>query len=453
MTASFLPGGSFPNFVTATVRKLAPTEVELDIEVSAPDFEAARERAFRKLVKQYRLPGFRPGRVPRPIFERHIGSSAIDNQAVEDVVPDAYSKALKEHNLDPVDRPHIDLERLQDGKALRIKATVSIKPDIALADYRGIPVDKPPVAVSDEEVEHSLQALRKRASVLEPVVNRGIAAFDVVTMDYVGTIDGEPFEGGSATNHTTEVTGDKFVPGFAEQLFGARPGERRTLRVTFPANYHAASLAGQQATFEVTVHDVRQPVMPELNEEFAKQVSDRESVDALRADIRKRLEAVGEARVREGMQKQLIAALLQKHEFPLPEVLVDREVEGLLADAKGYMQSLERPWSEYLAAKGVDEDGLKAEYRTEAARRVKTALLLEEIARAEGVDVTTADLESELDHLARSYGRSRDAMIEVVRKNTGFGPLIDSVRKQKTIEFLLQQAETRDAPASVAGQH
>ena len=438
--------------MTATVRKLAPTEVELDIEVSAPDFEAARERAFRKLVKQYRLPGFRPGRVPRPIFERHIGSEAIDHQAVEDVVPDAYSRALKEHNLDPVDRPHIDLERLDDGKVLRIKATVSIRPDITLADYRGIALEEPPVAVTDEEVERSLQALRKRAAALEPVLERGIQAGDVVTMDYVGTIDGEPFEGGTATGHTTEVTGEKFVPGFAEQLYGARPGDDRTVKVTFPPTYHAEQLAAKDAIFEVKIHDVRQPVLPDLDESFVKQVSDHESVDALRADIRKRLIAVGEAQGREAMQKQLIGALLAKHEFPLPVVLVDREVESLLADAKSYMQSIGRPWSEYLAAKGVDEQGLSAEYRTEAERRVKTALVLEEIARAEGIDVTTADLESELDHLARSYGRSREAMIDVVRRNTGFGPLIDSVRKQKTIEFLLQQADIHTAQGTAAGQ-
>jgi trigger factor len=438
--------------VTATVRKLAPTEVELDIEVSAPDFEAARERAFRKLVKQYRLPGFRPGRVPRPIFERHIGSEAIDHQAVEDVVPDAYSKALKEHNLDPVDRPHFDLERLDDGKSLRIKATVSVRPDITLADYRGIALEKQPVTVTDEEVERSLQALRKRAAALEPVEGRGIQAGDVVTMDYVGTIDGEPFEGGTATNHTTEVTSEKFVPGFAEQLFGAKPGDEKTVNVTFPPAYHAEALAGKDARFAVTIHDVRSPVLPDLDEAFVKQVSDHETVEALRTDIHKRLVAVGEAQAREGMQKQLIATLLSKHEFPLPLVLVDREVESLLSDAKSYMQSIGRQWSEYLAAKGVDEKGLSLEYRAEAERRVKTALILEEIARAEGIDVTTADLENELDHLARSYGRSREAMIEVVRRNTGFGPLIDSVRKQKTIEFLLQQASIQVSQGTPAGQ-
>jgi len=367
-------------------------------------------------------------------------------------VPDAYSKALKEHNLDPVDRPHIDLERLDDGKSLRIKAKVSVRPDITLADYRGLALERRPVSVTEEEVERSLQALRKRAAELEPVGERGIEAGDVVTMDYVGTIEGEPFEGGSATDHTTEINSEKFVPGFAEQLYGAKPGDKRTLKVTFPPHYHAETLAGKEATFDVTIHDVRQPVLPALDEAFVKKVSEHGSIDALRGDIRKRLEAVGDAQAREAVQKQLITELLSRHDFPLPAVLVDREVDGLLADAKNYMQSIGRSWGEYLAAKGVDEQGLTAEYRTEAERRVKTALVLEEIARAEGIDVTTKDLESELDHLARSYGRSRDAMIDVVRRNTGFGPLIDSVRKQKTIEFLLTQADIRTAQGSLAGQ-
>ncbi|HXW76177.1 MAG TPA: trigger factor [Candidatus Eremiobacteraceae bacterium] len=437
--------------MTATVRKLAATEVEIDIEVEASDFEAARERAFRKLVKQYRLPGFRPGRVPRAIFERHIGAEAIDHQAVEDVVPDAYSRALKEHNLDPVDRPHIDLERLDGGKALRIKATVSVRPDIALGEYRGVALEKPAVAVSDDEVERSLQALRKRAASLEPVGDRGLEQGDVVTLDYVGTIDGEPFEGGTAESHTTEVTTERFVPGFAEQLYGARAGEQRTIEVTFPSGYHATQLAGKHASFAVTVHDVRVPVLPDLDDAFVKQVSDRESVAALREDVHKRLVAVADANARETMQRQLVATLLERHSFDLPSVLVEREVEGLLADAKSYMSRIGRPWSEYLAAKGVDEKGLSDEYRVEAQRRVKTALLLEEIARSEGIDVTTADLESELDHLAASYGRSREALIDVVRKNTGFGPLIGSVRKQKTIEFLMQQAHVENGPEQ-AGQ-
>ena len=438
--------------VTATIRKLEPTIVELDIDVSAADLDAARERAFQKLVKQYKLPGFRPGRVPRRIFERQVGVDAIEHQAVEDVVPDAYSKALKEHNLEPVERPHIDLEHVEEGKSLRIKAVVAVRPEIVLANHRGLAVDRPAVAVSDDDVERSLQALRKRAATLEPVEGRGIQTGDVVTMDYVGTIDGRPFEGGTAKDHTTEVAPEKFVPGFVEQLLGARPGEKRTISVTFPAAYHVDLLRGKDATFEVVIHDVKAPVLPELDDAFVAQVSEAPNLGALRADIRKRLEAVGSAQARETMQKKLLEQLAGAHDFPLPDVLVHNEIESLLGDAKAYMQRIGRPWEEYLTAKNVDEAGLRAEYRAEAERRVRTSLLLEEIAKVEAIEVTTGDLERELAQLARSYGLSRESMVELIRKNTGFGPLIDSVRKQKAIDFLVDHATVTEVAVPVAGQ-
>jgi trigger factor len=437
--------------VTATFRKLEPTIVELDIDVSAADLDAARERAFQKLVKQYRLPGFRPGRVPRRIFERQVGVEAIEHQAVEDVVPDAYSKALKEHNLEPVERPHIDLEKTDEGKSLRIKATVAIRPEIVLANHRQLAVDRSVVSVTDDEVERSLQALRKRAATLEPVTDRGIQAGDVVTMDYVGTIDGQAFDGGTAKDHTTEVSPEKFVPGFAEQLLGAKPGEERTILVTFPAAYHAEQLRSKEATFDVVIHDVKVPVLPALDDAFVAEVSEAANLDALRVDIRKRLEAVGSAQSRDTMQKKLLEQLAAAHDFPLPDVLVQNEIESLLGDAKSYMQRIGRPWEEYLTAKNVDEAGLRAEYRIEAERRVRTSLLLEEIAKVESIEVTTRDLESELAMLARSYGLSRDSMVEMIRKNTGFGPLIDSVRKQKAIDFLVEHATVTEITAPLAG--
>jgi len=188
-------------------------------------------------------------------------------------------------------------------------------------------------------------------------------------------------------------------------------------------------------------------VLPELNADFVRQVSDHASVDDLRADVRRRLEAVAQSRSREAMQKQMLDALLGKNDFPLPEVLVTREIDNLINDAKSYMQRIGRPWEEYLRAKGVDDAGLQTEYKLEAERRIKTALLLEEIAKRENIQVTTADVERELDSLAASYGQSREQMIELLRKSTGFGPIIDTVRKGKTLDFLLEHAEVSEMKA------
>lgn len=428
-----------------TLRKLAPTEVELDIEVSPADFAQAQDRAFKKLATRYKLPGFRPGHIPRRIFEQHIGKASIDSQALEDLVPEVYAKALKEHELEPVDRPHIDLDRHDGEQGLRITAKVSIRPEIVLADYRGIAVQRPVVAVTEEEVSRSIESLRKRAATLEPVEDRGLQDGDIVTMDYKGTIDGTPFEGGSAEQHTTELSAERFLPGFAEQLHGARAGENRQIKVTFPDKYRAEELAGKEAAFDVTVHEIKQAVPPELNEDFVRQVSDHETVDALRADVRQRLEAVAQARSRETMQRQVLDTLLERHEVPLPDVLVQREVDNLVADAKSYMQRIGRSWDEYLAAKNVDEAGLRTEYQAEAERRVKTTLLLEEIAKREKIEVTTVDLERELDGMAKSYGQRREAVIDILRRTTGFEPIMDTVRRGKALDFLLDHANVTDA--------
>ena len=438
--------------MTATVTKLAPTEVQLDIEVSASDLNEARERAFRKLVKQHRVPGFRQGHVPRRIFEQHVGAERIDHQAMEDVVPDAYTKALKEHNLEPVDRPKIDLERVDDGRALRIKATVAVRPDIELKDYLGVPIGKPAVHVSDEDVERSLQSLRKRAATLEPVTDRGIQAGDVVTLDYEGTIDGQPFEGGAAHDHTTEVLPEKFTPGFAEQLYGAKPGEERSVRVTFPAAYHAQAVAGKDALFQVSVHDVKVPVLPELDDAFAKQVSEYESLDALRDDVRRRHQIVAEARARESMERELLGVLVARHDFPLPGVLVEREMRSMLADAKDSVENAGRSWEAYLRSRNTTEEQLREEVKGDAERRVKAALLIEQIAKTEKIEATTADLDGEIERLARSTGRSRGAAVEMLQHSGDLGRLMDAIRRDKTMAFLVEKASvTEKAPEVTAG--
>ena len=290
--------------MTATLKKLAPTQVQLDIEVSRDDLDQARVRTLRKLSQQLRIPGFRPGHIPERIVEQHVGAEHIDHEAIEAVVPDAYAKALEEHDLDPVDKPKIDLERTDEGRALKITATVAVKPEIALGTYTGISVTRRRAIVTDDDVEKSIESLRRRVATLETVSGRGVEAGDIVTMDYEGRIDGEPFEGGTATNHTTEVSPDRFIPGFAEQLFGALAGEKRTVRVTFPPTYRPESLAGKAATFEVTIHDVRAPVLPPLDDRFAASVSDLETLDALRAEIRRRLERDADARAHDLMERE-----------------------------------------------------------------------------------------------------------------------------------------------------
>jgi trigger factor len=432
--------------LATTLTKLAPTQVQLDIEVSRDDLDQARARTVRKLSQQLRIPGFRPGHIPERIVEQHVGAEHIEHEAIDAVVPDAYAKALEEHDLDPVDHPKIDLERTEEGRALKIKATVAVKPEITLATYTGIQVTKQRANVSDDDVEKSIESLRRRVATLEPVPDRGIEAGDIVTMDYEGRIDGELFEGGTATNHTTEVSPDRFIPGFAEQLSGAKAGEKRTVQVTFPPTYRPETLAGKPATFEVVVHNVRRPVTPPLDDRFVAAVSDLETVDALRAEVRRRLERDADARARDLMERDILASLITSHAFPLPEVLVDREAEAMMSDLKRTIAESGSDWNAFLQARTMTEEALAAQLHGDAERRVKGALLLEAIAKAENIRVNAGEVDREVEGLARASGRTKQATLQALERQEGAGRLLNAIRRNKTLAFLVEKAKVVEAP-------
>jgi len=434
--------------LTTTLRKLAPTQVQLDIEVPAGDLDKARERAFKRLSNSLRIPGFRPGHIPKRIIEQHVGAEHIDHEAIEDVVPDVYAKALEEHDLDPVDRPKIDLERIEDGRALKITATVAVRPEITLGSYTGLEVSSPPTGVSDREVDESIDSLRRRIATLEPAGDRGIQAGDVVTLDYVGRIDGEAFEGGSATDHTTEITPERFVPGFAEQLYGAKPGEQRTVTVTFPATYRPETLAGKTAVFDVSVRDVKMAVLPALDDEFAKSVSDLETLDALRNEVRRRLERMAQARARDAVEGELLRALAASHEFPLPDVLVERETDNLLAEIRESVERSGLTWDHYLQGRKQSEDDVKAQIGPDAQRRVKAGLIVEEIAKAEHIRVSEQDVEREVERLARAQGSTGRATLEALRTSDNMNRFLSAIRRNKTLAFLVEKAKVVEAPAA-----
>jgi trigger factor len=433
-----------------TLRKLAPTQVQLDIEVSSDELRAARSRALRKLGQQLRIPGFRPGHIPQRIVEQHVGAEHVDHEAIDEVVPDAYAKALEEHDLDPVDHPKFDLERTQEGRALKITATVAVKPEITLGTYTGIQVTRHRPPVTDADVDKSIEALRRRAATLEPVTGRGIESGDVVTLDYEGRIDGEPFEGGTATDHTTEVSPDRFIPGFAEQLYGASAGDRRTVKITFPATYRPDALAGKPATFDVAIHAVKTPVPPALDDAFAKLVSDLETLDALRAEVRRRMERGADEQAREQMEGEVLRTLIAAHDFPLPDVLIERESATLLADLKHSVAESGVDWNAFLQARKSTEEELAAQVREDAQRRVKGALLVEAIAKAENIRVNAPDVEVEIDRLARSTGRTKQATLQALERQEGLGRLLSMIKRNKTLLFLVEQAKVVEAPEAEA---
>ena len=283
------------------------------------------------MAKNVRLPGFRAGKVPRRVFEQTYGADAISSQALEDVVPEAYAKAVREHELNPVDRPKMEMLPEEDGKPKRVKATVEVRPEIELAPYRGIELEREAVATTDDDVTRSIEALAKDRATLVPA-DRAAQLGDVVTLDYEGKIDGVPFEGGSATGQPTELEEGRFIPGFATGIAGMTAGETKDVEAHFPDDYSEATLAGKTAVFTVTLHEVKQYELPPIDDAFAQAISENKTVDELRTDVRRRLDAIAEGRARRTLGNAVMEKLLAAHDFSLPESMVEGEIDQMVSD-------------------------------------------------------------------------------------------------------------------------
>jgi trigger factor len=430
----------------ATVKHLDPTQVELEIAISNEELDAARERAFRQLVKNARIPGFRPGKVPRKIFEAQYGTAAIEERAMDAVVPEAYTRALEENSLEPVDRPQMELVPEEEGQPLRVRATVYVRPQFELRDYKGIALEGPPVSVSDQDLENALQGLRREASILTPV-ERPVALGDVPTIDYLGSIDGVPFDGGAAEGQPTEILEERFIPGFASGIVGMSAGETKDVEARFPDDYSNTELAGKTAMFKITVHENKAAELPELDDEFAKRfIGEEGTLAALRDDLRNRLEANARARQRRQITGALLEKLSAAHDVALPPVMVEREVESLENEAKSYVERSGLEWPAYLEQQGKSEQELRDEYRAEAEKRVKGSLLIEAIAKAENIVASTPDVEAEIQQLSRQYQQPREAILEMLRPN--FNALVDGIVRTKTVEFLLDHAVVTEVAAT-----
>ena len=420
---------------SSTLTRLAPTQVALEFSITGQELAAAEERAFRKLVKNVRLPGFRKGKVPRKIFEQAYGSNAVTSHAVDEVVPEVYAKAIREHDLEPVERPKLEVLEESEGRPTRLKATVEVRPQIELGKYKGITVSRPAAEVTDADVDRSLATLARERATLVPV-ERPASLGDVVTLDYEGTIDEKPFAGGKGVGEVAELTQGRFVPGFAEGIVGMNPGETKIVDAQFPEGYPAAELAGKPARFTITLRELKELELLPLDDEFAKAFSNQ-TVAELRADLRRRLEAIAASRARREVGNAVMAQLLASHDFPLPPSMVENELNYLLEELATSAGAANV--EEHRGRIGKSEEEQRAEYRAEAESRVKAALFIEQIAKEEKIAATPADIAAELEVLSRRYGQP----VARVRKALGNNllSLMEGIVRNKTLDFLVDNAE------------
>jgi len=421
----------------ATWDKLEKNWMQFEVEVDAAQFGKAIDAAFRKLSQRVTIPGFRPGKAPRALFERNYGKESLVQEAVETVLPQAYGEALVQADVNPIDQPQIELVQAEEGKPFVFKGKVEIVPEVTLGKLSGFAIEQPTTEVNAEEVEAQVNTLRERMAALVTDEAGEVKEGAFAVIDFEGFVDGEPFEGGKAENYTLEIGSGNFIPGFEEQLIGAKVGESREVNVSFPEKYHAEHLAGKAALFKVTVREVKRKELPELTDEFAAEVSRFQTLQELRADIENRLMESAKSTAERDYRNKIVDAVSDEAAVELPNVLVHRQVHDMLHDfehslsRQGYSMEL---WEQ---ATGKSHDDLHHEFEEPAKKRVKSDLVLGAVAKKEGISVSDADVEAEFDRMLAMY-RGQEDDINKLRKSAAYR---DKVREgllvQKTVDHLV----------------
>ncbi|ARI76902.1 trigger factor [Halobacillus mangrovi] len=415
----------------------------LTVEVPASEFDKALDQAFQKVVKQVQVPGFRKGKVPRKLFESRFGVESLYQDALDIILPQAYTEAVEETGIEPVDRPEVDVKEIEKGKDLVFTAEVTVKPEVKLGEYKGLEVEELSTEVTDEDVQNELKQMQEKQAELVVKEEGEVEDGDTVVMDFEGFVDGEAFEGGQADNYSLEVGSGSFIPGFEEQLVGKKAGEEVDVTVTFPEEYHAEDLAGKEATFKVKIHEVKGKELPELDDEFAKDVDeDVESLDELTKKTRERLEEQKKTEADNHKRDSLVQQASENAEVEIPEAMTQTELDRMVQEFEQRLQMQGMTKDMYFQFTGQDEDALREQMKEDAAKRVKTNLTLEAISEAENVEVSDEDVNAELENMASMYQTDVAQLTQMLGGNTDM--IKEDLKVRKAIDVLVANSKAAE---------
>lgn len=429
--------------MTATWEKKEGNEGLLKVTVPAEKVNKALDQAFKKVVKQINVPGFRKGKVPRPIFEQRFGVEALYQDAVDILLPEAYGEAIEETKINPVAQPEINVTQIEKGKDFEFEATVTVEPEVKLGDYKGLEIEKQDSELTDQdlqdEIDHSLGHLADMVVKEDGAVEEG----DTVNIDFDGYVDGEQFEGGQADGYDLEIGSGSFIPGFEDQLVGVKTGEEKDVVVTFPEEYHAEELAGKEATFKTKVNEIKYKEVPELTDEIANELdSDANSVDEYKENLRKRL-SEQKAQDAENVEKEeVINKATENTTIDIPQAMIDTELDRMVQEFGQRIQQQGLDLQTYFQISGQDESQLREQMKDDAEQRVKTNLTLSAIADEENIEVTDEDIDKELEKMSSQFNIS----VEDIKQTLGNTDIIkNDVRIQKVIDLLRDNAKYVDS--------
>ncbi|MEB6288555.1 trigger factor [Mammaliicoccus sciuri] len=423
--------------MTATWEKKEGNQGLLTVTVPKEEVDKGLDKAFKKVVKQINVPGFRKGKMPRPLFEQRFGVESLYQDALDFILPEAYGNAVEEAEINPVDRPEIDVTQMEKGKELIFEATVTVEPEVELGDYKGLSIEKQDREVTDEEFNQAIEDAVSRQA--ELTVKEGeIAEGDVVNINFDGYVDGEAFEGGQAEGYDLEIGSGSFIPGFEEQLIGLKANDSKDVVVTFPEEYHAEELAGKEATFKCEVNEVKSKEIPELDDELAQELDESVStVDEYKEKLHKDLEEAKVNQAEATEKEEAITKATDNAKVDIPEAMINTELDRMMQEFEQRISQQGLNLELYYQFSGQSEEELKAQMKEDAEKRVKTNLTLRAIADAENIEVSDADVEAEFAKMSEQFGLS----VEDIKATLGNNDiLVNDLKIQKVIDLLVAES-------------
>ncbi|MCC2683496.1 MAG: trigger factor [Paenibacillaceae bacterium] len=419
----------------------------LTVEVESEKVNQAIDKAFKKVVAKVAVPGFRKGKVPRSIFEKRYGVESLYNDAMDFILQDSYVEAVEETGIEPIDRPDVDIQQFAKDQEFKFTAKVQVKPEVTLGEYKGIEVEETSAEVSEEDIAAELKRLQERHAEVVVLDDGKAEQGDITSIDFEGFVDGVPFEGGKAEKYSLEIGSNSFIPGFEDQIVGMELGEEREINVTFPEQYHSEELKGKAAVFKVKLQELRRKNLPELDDEFAKDVSEFDTLEEFKQDIVDRLKKQKQDEQKRTRETEVVEKAAAAATVDVPEVMVENEVEHMLRDFENRLRMQGMNLELYYQFSGQSEDSMREQMRSDARTRVLNNLVLEAIVAAEKIEVSEEEVAEELQTLADRYQRPVEELREAYEVNGTLESLKENLGIRKAIDFLVENSKVKSGAA------
>ena len=416
-------------------------EVKIEITVESKKFDDAIKKVYFKSAKYFNIPGFRKGKAPMQIVEKYYGKEIFYEDAFNEVAESALQEAVEENKLEIVSRPDIDVKQIEKGKDLIFTAVMQTKPEAELGKYKGIEIKKIEYNVTDDDIDHELKHMQEHNSRMITVDDRPVEKGDTATIDFEGFVDGKAFDGGKGEKYDLEIGSNTFIPGFEDQVIGMKIDEEKDVKVTFPEEYFSKDLAGKDATFKVKIHEIKKKELPELDDEFAKDVSEFDTLKELKEDIKKKQEKNNADRVKYETQDAVIKAVAEKAKVDIPSGMIETETDNMVKDMEQRLSYQGLKLDQYLQMMGKTEEEFRKEYEPQAIEGIKSRLVLEAVVKAEKIDVDDKEIDEKLKEMAKNYGRENDE--EFLKNENVRNYIKDGMRNEKALEFLVENAKIK----------